>query len=391
MAIPALLAVSAVNRHLLNSSRRTSASLIVETGEAREVMHIALLLGYGASAINPYLAFESVADLALRNRLSKDVGVAKAVEMLHQGALQGPAQDHVEDGHLHPAQLPQRAGVRGGGPRAARSSTATSTAPPRASRVSAWTRSPPRPGRATRRPARTSASAPRRSCPAAATTAIARTASAICGARRPSTTSSRPRAPTTTSLYRQYAALINDQELAQSTLRGLLRFKETVAPVPLDEVEPESEIVKRFVSGRHVFRLHQPGGPRSPGHRHEPPGRHEQQRRGRRGSRTLRPAAQRRQQCSAIKQIASGRFGVTAEYLVNARDLQIKIAQGAKPGEGGQLPGVQGLSRGSPRRGTPPRMSASSRRRPITTSTPSRTSSSSSTTCAAPIPRRGCR
>ncbi len=116
MAIPALLAVSAVNRHLLNASRRTSASLIVETGEAREVMHMALLLGYGASAINPYLAFEIVADLALRNRLSKDVGVDQGPGELHQGPLQGPAQDHVEDGHLHPAQLPQRPGVRGRGP-----------------------------------------------------------------------------------------------------------------------------------------------------------------------------------------------------------------------------------------------------------------------------------
>jgi glutamate synthase (NADPH/NADH) large chain len=89
MAIPALLAVSAVNRCLLNSSRRTSTSLIVETGEAREVMHIALLLGYGASAINPYLAFECVADLALRNRLSKDVGVAKAVESYIKALCKG--------------------------------------------------------------------------------------------------------------------------------------------------------------------------------------------------------------------------------------------------------------------------------------------------------------
>ena len=88
MAIPALLAVSAVNRHLLTRAAQ-SASLIVETGEAREVMHIALLFGYGASAINPYLAFEIVVDLAFRGRLSKDVGVANAVESYIKALCKG--------------------------------------------------------------------------------------------------------------------------------------------------------------------------------------------------------------------------------------------------------------------------------------------------------------
>ncbi len=141
-------------------------------------------------------------------------------------------------------------------------------------------------------------------------------------------------------LYRQYAALINDQERAQSTLRGLLRFK-TVTPVPLDEVEPESEIVKRFVSGAMSFgsisqeahealaiAMNRLGGMSNSGEGGEDPERY-------------LPMANGDSKCSAIKQIASGRFGVTAEYLVNARDLQIKIAQGAKPGEGGQLPGAK--------------------------------------------------
>ena len=114
---------------------------------------MALLLGYGASAINPYLAFE----------IDRRPGADKAAEQgrrrgpgsreLHQGAVQGPAQDHVQDGHLHPAQLPRRAGLRGRGAEQRRGRHGTSRAPPRASRASGWTRSPPRPTPATRRPA----------------------------------------------------------------------------------------------------------------------------------------------------------------------------------------------------------------------------------------------
>ena len=135
--------------------------------------------------------------------------------------------------------------------------------------------------------------------------------------------------------------MINDQEQAQSTLRGLLRFKTVTEPVPLDEVEPESEIVKRFVSGAMSFgsisqeahealaiAMNRLGGMSNSGEGGEDPERYI-------------PLPNGDSKCSAIKQIASGRFGVTAEYLVNARDLQIKIAQGAKPGEGGQLPGTK--------------------------------------------------
>ena len=126
--------------------------------------------------------------------------------------------------------------------------------------------------------------------------------------------------------------------MQQSTLRGLFRFKE-VQPVPLEEVEPESEIVKRFVTGAMSFgsisqeahealaiAMNRLGGMSNSGEGGEDPERYI-------------PCPNGDSRCSAIKQIASGRFGVTAEYLVNARDLQIKIAQGAKPGEGGQLPG----------------------------------------------------
>ncbi|HIE10401.1 MAG TPA: glutamate synthase subunit alpha, partial [Kiritimatiellae bacterium] len=139
-------------------------------------------------------------------------------------------------------------------------------------------------------------------------------------------------------IYRKFARLVNEQQKQQYTLRGLFRFKDT-SPVPLEEVEAESKIVKRFVTGAMSFgsisreahetiaiAMNRIGGMSNSGEGGEDPARYV-------------PLPNGDSKCSAIKQVASGRFGVTAEYLVNARDLQIKIAQGAKPGEGGQLPG----------------------------------------------------
>ena len=112
------------------------------------------------------------------------------------------------------------------------------------------------------------------------------------------------------------------------------------SPIPLEEVEPVESICQALQDRRHVLRLHQPRDARNHCHRHEPPRRQEQYRRGRRGPGKVQAGSQRRfSRCSAIKQVASGRFGVTSEYLVNAKEIQIKMAQGAKPGEGGQLPG----------------------------------------------------
>ncbi|MDX1269890.1 MAG: glutamate synthase-related protein, partial [Oceanisphaera sp.] len=139
-------------------------------------------------------------------------------------------------------------------------------------------------------------------------------------------------------LFQKYSALINDQSKAQSTLRGLFRFKEQ-QPVPLEEVEPAEEILKRFVTGAMSFgsiskeahetiaiAMNRIGGKSNSGEGGEDPVRYQ-------------PLPNGDSRSSAIKQVASGRFGVTAEYLVNAQELQIKIAQGAKPGEGGQQPG----------------------------------------------------
>ena len=180
----------------------------------------------------------------------------------------------------------------------------------------------------------------------AAITSIARTASTTCSIRRPSTSCSTPAAPAITRSSRNTPSWSTTRRKRLCTLRGLFEL----------QVRPRSRIPHRgsrigrgdreaLQVRRDVLRLDQPGSPRDAGHRHEPHRRQEQHRRRRRGpgplpSRT--PTAIRKN--SAIKQVASARFGVTSNYLVNAQELQIKMAQGAKPGEGGQLPGQQGLS-----------------------------------------------
>ena len=178
-----------------------------------------------------------------------------------------------------------------------------------------------------------------------------------------------------------HVKLVDDQSRRLATLRGLFRFRtEEREPVPLEEVEPVSAIVRRFATGAMSYgsiskeahetlaiAMNRLGGKSNTGEGGEDADRYVRDANG-----DLRR--------SAIKQVASGRFGVTSEYLVNADDLQIKMAQGAKPGEGGQLPGPQGLPVDRPHPALDPRRRASSARRPTTTSTPSRTWPSSSTT-----------
>ena len=142
------------------------------------------------------------------------------------------------------------------------------------------------------------------------------------------------------TIFKEYTQLVDTQNQNRATLRGLFRLKPVGPPVPIDEVEPAERHLQAVLDRRDVVRLDQPGGARDAGDRDEPPWRT-----GRTPARGARipnatsrsPTATRKR--SAIKQVASGRFGVTSEYLVNADDLQIKMAQGAKPGEGGQLPG----------------------------------------------------
>ena len=266
-----------------------------------------------------------------------------------QGAGQGPAQDHVQDGRLDRRLLHRRADLRGRRARAPRSSTPASPARPRrwaGSASASWPRRRPSGTAGRSRPA----AAPRRTGgwrPAASTSGAAR-ASRTCSARRRCSSSSTPPAAAARTSSREYTRLVDDQAARLMTLRGLLRIRGVDGaaarpPVPLEEVEPVSEIVKRFATGAMSYgsisaeahetlaiAMNRIGGRSNTGEGGE-------------DARRFVPDANGDLRRSAVKQVASGRFGVTSEYLVNADDIQIKMAQGAKPGEGGQLPGHQGL------------------------------------------------
>jgi len=334
--IPVLLAVAAVNRHLVSRGRRTGVGLIVETGEAREVMHMALLLGYGATALNPYMAFETIADMAIKKELSVEIGSARAMENYVGALCEGLRKIMSKMGistlrSYRSAQVFEAVGLNqtvvdrlftGTASRVGGIGLAEIAAEANARYLEAFG-------------------------PAVDATPILSSGGqyrfrrdgerhlwspeAIAALQQASRGGDAKR-------YKEYAKLINDQAEKQFTLRGMFRFKPGVA-VPLDKVEPAVEIMKRFVTGAMSFgsisreaheamaiAMNRLGGKSNSGEGGEDPERY-------------KPLPNGDSRCSAIKQVASGRFGVTAEYCVNCRELQIKIAQGAKPGEGGQLPG----------------------------------------------------
>jgi glutamate synthase (NADPH) large chain len=335
--IPSLLLTAAVHHHLVRTKQRTMAGLLVECGDAREVHHMALLVGYGAGGINPYLAFESIEDLiaqglhglgaidphkAVRNYIKAcGKGVLKVMSKMgvstvasYTGAqifeaigLSEPLVDQYFTGtvsrlggigldeiakevaarhaHAHPTRPEERAHRKlelGGEYQWRREGEIHLFNPETVFKLQHATR-----------------------------------------AKR-------------FDVFRQYSRAVDDQAARLATLRGLFSFKDGARrPVPIDEVEPVHSIVRRFSTGAMSYgsisaeahetlaiAMNRLGGRSNTGEGGEDPDRlHDPERR------------------SAVKQVASGRFGVTAEYLTNADDLQIKMAQGAKPGEGGQLPG----------------------------------------------------
>ncbi|MGD9874670.1 MAG: glutamate synthase large subunit [Kiritimatiellia bacterium] len=335
MPVPALLATAAVNRHLIGKGLRTRTGLLVETGEAREVMHLALLLGYGASAVNLYLACEIIADLAVKKQLPVNLPVARAMKnyfvALQKGLLKIMSKMGISTLRSYRnAQVFEAVGLNSDVIRRYFEGT-----PSRVEGIGLD---------GIAREARARCEAAQRQPAAGDLLASGGQYSFRKDGERhlwtPETITLLQQAARENNpeKYRRYAELINDQSQRQSTLRGLLRFR-PVEPVPLDEVEPVEEIMKRFVTGAMSFgsisreahetlaiAMNRIGGKSNSGEGGEDEARY-------------RPLPNGDSRCSAIKQIASGRFGVTAEYLVNARELQIKIAQGAKPGEGGQLPG----------------------------------------------------
>ena len=336
--IPSLLAVAAVNKHLVEKRLRTSIGILAETGEAREVMHMALLFGYGASAVNPYLAFETIAYMAnnakLGRQVSSQIAMENYVKALCRGLLKIMSKIGIStlrsyrNGQVFEAlglndelvnQYFTGTSSRIGGIGFDELARETNLRCDKHSEYKKENNNKallPTGGQYSfRKDGERHIWSPR-------------TISLLQNAVRTGDY----------EIYKQYADLINDQDQSRFTLRSLLKFKKEKA-IAINDVEPADEIVRRFVTGAMSFGSLSPeahmtlaaamnsiGGKSNSGEGGEDPARYRVDQSG-------------TNYCSAIKQVASGRFGVTAEYLASASEIQIKIAQGAKPGEGGQLPG----------------------------------------------------
>jgi len=340
IAVSALLATGAVHHHLVSAAKRTQIGIVLETGEAREVHHHCLLVGFGADAINPYLAFEALWQ-ARRDGLVDEgvypdddqivVGYRRAVAkgMLKVMARMGISTLQSYKG----AQIFEALGLREEVVNRCFSGTA--------SRLQGVDFAVLEEESLRRHklafPEREEEKLPALPNPGdfhwrSAGERHAWTPSNIANLQVAARTNSR-------DAYNEFARKLNDEARENCALRGLLQFKSGTTAVPLDEVESASEIVKRFCTGAMSFGSISPeshealavamnrlGGKSNTGEGGEDPER-------------FTPMPNGDSKRSAIKQIASGRFGVTAWYLANADELQIKMAQGAKPGEGGELPG----------------------------------------------------
>jgi glutamate synthase (NADPH) large chain len=337
--IPSLLFTGAVHHHLIRARTRTRVGLVVEAGDAREVHHMCLLLGYGAGAICPYLAFESVEDMIATGGL-KGVGPNAAVHNYIKASGKGVLKVMSKMGistvaSYVGAQVFEAIGL--GDELIDRYFTGTT------SRIGgiglaevhaevAARHAQAHPERPEERAHRDLEQGGEYQWRREGEYHLFNPETVY--KLQHSTRSARY------DVFQEYTRLVDDQSERLATLRGLFELREGLRPpVPIDEVEPVSEIVKRFSTGAMSYgsiskeahetlavAMNRIGGKSNTGEGGEDPDRYEAD-----------PNGDLRR--SAIKQVASGRFGVTSEYLVNADDLQIKMAQGAKPGEGGQLPG----------------------------------------------------
>ena len=336
--MPSLLAVSGVHHHLVREGTRTKAGLIVETGEAREVAHFALLFGYGAAAINPYLAYETIAGMTAANPsgISYEEAEENFVHAVHKGVVKVMSKMGIStlQGYRG-AQVFEAVGLR----------------QEMVDRYFTWT------------PSRIGGigigeiefESRRRHTLAYREAVAGMDVDLRLGGQyqwrgdgefhmwNPDTIASLQHAARTNSLatYKQFAEYADGETRRLCTIRGLLRLKKGEEPLTLDEVEPASEIVKRFATGAvslgsisreahetMAIAMNRIGARSNTGEGGEDPGRYS-------------PEPNGDSRNSAMKQVASGRFGVTSAYLTSASDLQIKMAQGSKPGEGGQLPGYK--------------------------------------------------
>jgi glutamate synthase (NADPH/NADH) large chain len=337
--IPALLATAAVHHYLIKKGLRTSVGLVVETGEAREVHHFACLAGYGAEAINPYLAFETL--VAMKSEFPEQVSakqvVKRYIKSIDKGLLKVMSKMGISTYQSYcGAQIFDAVGLSQPFIEEFFFGTATKIEGAGLAEIAQET---------VGRHADAFGDAP-----------VYRGALDVGGeyayrlrgeahSWSPETVSLLQHAVRGNSRdkYRAYAKLLNEQDEKLLTIRGLFRIKSAEEdgrqPVPIEEVEPAKEIVKRFATGAMSYgsisreahttlaiAMNRIGGKSNTGEGGEEADRYQ-------------PLPNGDSMRSAIKQVASGRFGVTAEYLVNSDMMQIKMAQGAKPGEGGQLPG----------------------------------------------------
>ena len=341
--IPSLLLTSAVHHHLIREKRRTNVGLVVECGDAREVHHMALLVGFGAGAINPYLAFETIEDIisndmyllgsmepyqAVKNYIkASGKGVLKVMSKMGVSTVAsytgaqifeaiGLATDLVDEFFTGTVS---RLGGIGLEEIAREVASRHATAHPKRPDLRAHRRIELGGEYQWRREGEYHLFNP---------DTVYRLQHSTRAGRY--------------DLFKQYTKDVDDQSQRLATLRGLFELRTSESgPISIDEVEPVSEIVKRFSTGAMSYgsisaeahetlaiAMNRIGAKSNTGEGGEDPER-------------FTPMANGDSKRSSIKQVASGRFGVTSEYLVNADDLQIKMAQGAKPGEGGQLPGYK--------------------------------------------------
>ena len=338
--IPSLLATASVHHHLIKKGLRTKVGLIIESGEPREVSHFALLLGYGAGAIHPYLLFETTADQINNNQINSGITYPKAeqniVKAIHKGIVKVMSKMGISTLQSYRgAQIFEAVGLN----------------KKTIDKYFTWTQS--RIGGI--------------GLPQIQKESLNRHIKAYKNSHdvhnqiqeldlggyyqwrrggehhdwNPNTIEDLQFATSTNSyeVYKKFATRIDKQNKELFTIRGLLEFKKNTSPIPLDEVEPSSRIVKRFATGAislgsisreaHetlAIAMNRINARSNTGEGGEDLNRY-----------TIAPNGDSKN--SAIKQVASGRFGVTSDYLASATDLQIKMAQGSKPGEGGQLPG----------------------------------------------------
>ena len=361
VAIPALLATSAIHQHLINAGLRTSTGLVVETGSAREVHHFALLAGYGAEAIHPYLALETLRSLHHASEADTDKAIANYIKAIGKGLQKvmskmgistymsycgaqifeavGLSQELVDRYFRGTASSVGGVGLFEVMEEAIRTHRAAFSDDPVLAQMLD-------PGGEYQWRVRGEEHM--------------WTPDAIAKLQHSTRAGSY-------QTYKEYAQIINDQSRRHLTLRGLFEFRlDPKKAIPLDEVEPAKEIVKRFSTGAMslgsisteahsvlAIAMNRIGGKSNTGEGGEDPVRYRNELKGipiRDGDTLAGLLGRERVEVdiplkagdslrSKIKQVASGRFGVTAEYLVSADQIQIKMAQGAKPGEGGQLPG----------------------------------------------------